>query len=449
MWVGEQSFVSPTRRRIGTIVAQHLSRLMVVPSGGFREVLAKLNLTDRFQVFRATHLEQGLCGRCGNVGDHFTHVCPMASRHARNLAKRSTGTIGRLRGYSQRLWSGTEGASTFMSEGEPLPLDAEGATRQDVLQAFLHGHRLLELLPLLHKHGVQTIDDLDTLNFEELDFAEVDSDTLHTQLEELKALKEERDEQIMHRQSEEELQSQHLAFLSHFKIEAGTEAALMRSELEQALKEDGQENLVKMFDSPIFLDSEDLRDLSDLQARVRQSHNLVLLLTANVLLRPWVLIELVTAMEYNVRVVPVEIKKPGKGFSFPDEEFYAKLRKGQILDTVCTTLLKEEGLSLADIERAVRMVFKKIAVPYSPHRPESIRKAEVRALLKQVRLRPPTNGPGARASLDGAAWRESSAMQNTTSASKRAAYAVKKSSSGVLTGDRKSDRRGIPEHDLW
>ncbi len=63
--------------------------------------------------------------------------------------------------------------------------------------------------------------------------------------------------------SREKLRSEHLAFLSHFKVEAGTEAALMRAELEAEIRSDKSRNLGESFDAPVFLDSEDLDDLQD------------------------------------------------------------------------------------------------------------------------------------------------------------------------------------------
>merc|ERR1712012_549996 len=120
------------------------------------------------------------------------------------------------------------------------------------------------------------------------------------QVELLNALLIEKREQRVIQDSEDEISSQHLIFLSHFKLEAGTEAALMRAELEHVLRAEGSVAM-ETFNAPIFLDSEDLYDLEDLQARVRQSHNLVLLLTHRVLSRPWVLVELVTAVSSSVR----------------------------------------------------------------------------------------------------------------------------------------------------
>merc|ERR1740116_153343 len=96
----------------------------------------------------------------------------------------------------------------------------------------------------------------------------------------------------------------HMIFISHYKVEAGTEAALMQKDLERLVMQDPA-NKHSGFKVPVFLDCEDLKDLADLQEHVRRSHNLLLLLTSEVLTRPWVLIEIVTAMKGGVRVVPV------------------------------------------------------------------------------------------------------------------------------------------------
>merc|ERR1712019_38561 len=133
-----------------------------------------------------------------------------------------------------------------------------------------------------------------------------------------------------------------------------------------------------MFNVPVFLDSEDLFDLDDLQVHVRRSHNLVLLLTKDVLLRPWVLVEVVTAVQADLRVLLVEVHKRGTVFKFPDDDFYCQLLAGQFLDVSSEALLRERGIELKHVESALREVFKKIAMPYSPHRPESIRRAEIK-----------------------------------------------------------------------
>merc|ERR1739848_653008 len=107
-------------------------------------------------------------------------------------------------------------------------------------------------------------------------------------------------------------------------------------------------------------DSEDLTNLSLLQSRVRQSHNLALLLTKNVLSRPWVLVEIVTAFGAGVHVVPVLLLRGFDQFLFPNDEFYASLRDGSLLGESGCELLKDCGIDIADVEQAMRSTFKRI-----------------------------------------------------------------------------------------
>jgi len=379
MWVGEQSFVNPARRRNHTIIARTLTRLMMLPSNSFHELISQLGLQARFNAFRETQLEKGLCGRCGDVGDHFTHVCPQFTPGS---------TPWR---FSKKGRCGT-GTAIFEEETP--------RAKGDHLQAYLHGHRLMSLMPLLESQGVQTVEDLEHVNLQELKLLVGHDEHRLVQVELLQALQEDKKKHDFILMNDGEMKSEHLIFLSHFKLEAGTEAALMRGEIESLLRQNGDEAVFEWFNSPIFLDSEDLYNLEDLTRRVRKTHNLVLLLTKDVLTRPWCLVELVCAVNYGVRILPVQVMKRGDSFSFPDEDFYTKLLGGQLLDHSCMALLTEHGIELGDVEKAIKSVFKKIALPYSPHRSETIRRAEVQALLKQVRPRNPhsDNNVGARRS---------------------------------------------------
>jgi len=189
----------------------------------------------------------------------------------------------------------------------------------------------------------------------------------------------------------------HFVFLSHYKAEAGTEAALIRTELEQAIRKDPGHH-GHSFDEPIFLDSDNLDDLRELQEKVCTAHNLVLLLTQDVLSRPWVLVEIVTAMREGVRVILVNVSKPGTQFVYPDDAFYARFREGDFLDDDAVELLERCDCTMEEVEDAIREAFQKIAVPYSPHKGAGIRRAEIGALLKQCRLKSAAAG---KAALDG------------------------------------------------
>jgi hypothetical protein len=157
---------------------------------------------------------------------------------------------------------------------------------------------------------------------------------------------------------EEENESEdHLIFLSHFKAEAGTEATLMQEALTLMVKHEEDSHEAQRFQSPIFLDSEDLEDLSTLTNHVQRSHNLVLLLTPSVFQRPWCLVEIVTAVDNGIPFVPVEVQRPGIKFQYPDETFYAELKAGHSLTHANMQILKNLEIGLAEVEDAIRQVF--------------------------------------------------------------------------------------------
>jgi len=380
MWIGEMAFMSATRRRWNfTVATVTLTRLMMVPCEGFHELLSSLGLKTRFNTFRETHLEQGLCGRCGSLGDHFTHACPKGSSALSSAT--SMAWLRRHKEQQLKRWMPGSSSPEWVSEEE------HDGTPTITL-------RLEDVLPLLQSQGVETLEELRAVKLEDLLREAGEDAALLTQVELLQTLQAEQREHELFASNRDEMMSQHLVFLSHYKNEAGTEAALMRTEFEQIMKKDRCMDLSQFFTAPIFLDSEDLFDLEELQVRVQKSHNLLLLLTDGVLLRPWVLVELVTAVRNAVRVVLVTVSRQGLAFTFPDEGWYTALLAGEVLDESGEALLQEHGIQLIDVEQACRHVFKKIALPYSPHRPESIRTAEIRALLKQIRIRSLAEGTG-------------------------------------------------------
>lgn len=81
------------------------------------------------------------------------------------------------------------------------------------------------------------------------------------------------------------------AFMSHAKAEAAMEARFVQAWLEQKLE------------ASIFLDSDDLRDLTQLTQHVRDSDVLVLIQSQNVLTRPYCLLELLTAIKEGVPII--------------------------------------------------------------------------------------------------------------------------------------------------
>ena len=92
------------------------------------------------------------------------------------------------------------------------------------------------------------------------------------------------------------LRGKYCAFLSHYKTEAATEARLCQFELEKMLK------------GPVFIDSDDLKDLRLLTEHVRQADVLVLLLTQKLFTRPWCLLEIYTAITSDVPIVALAVR---------------------------------------------------------------------------------------------------------------------------------------------
>lgn len=286
---------------------------------------------------------RGLCGRCGSLGDHFADRCPT------------------IQGFC--------GA----------PVVSEEASKE--VRHFLHTHGLEDLTPAVSRLGVATLDDfrnIDTMQLVE----EAGHDGVTVGTKEIQAISETSIDNFFERMASkvQAMMRKHYLFLSHYKLEAGTEASLMCIELEKLLDEDetrpaqGTEDLV-------FVDSEDLDKLNDLQTHVRNSCNLVLLLTKGVLTRPWVLVELATAVQAKVPVLPVKVSKRGSEFEYPDELFYQDFANGRLLEEEGYSVLKAARLDIGDITKALRGIFSRIAVPYSPHGRAVIRKAELQALL--------------------------------------------------------------------
>ena len=66
-----------------------------------------------------------------------------------------------------------------------------------------------------------------------------------------------------------------------------------------------KDKLCEKLGAPVFIDSDDLMDLRQLQLQVTQSDVLVLFQTRNLLTRPWCLVEIFTALKNEVPIVAV------------------------------------------------------------------------------------------------------------------------------------------------
>ena len=100
------------------------------------------------------------------------------------------------------------------------------------------------------------------------------------------------------------LQKPYAAFISHMKAETSMESRFLQTELERKLER------------RCFLDSDDLRDLSDLEQHVRDSDVLILVQSQSVLTRPYCILEILTAMEAGVPIVGVALCKHAFPYCF-------------------------------------------------------------------------------------------------------------------------------------
>lgn len=184
----------------------------------------------------------------------------------------------------------------------------------------------------------------------------------------------------------EEMKSDdHFIFLSHFKEESGTEAVLLQEALTDNIRSN-KHHPARDFKSPVFLDSENLVDLTKLQKSLACSYNLVVLLTPGVFTRPWCLVELCQSVRNKANLLPVEIQRPGMHFVYPNAAFYEKLRTGALLDDAGWSLLQAESVDKEELEEAIRAICKKIALPFSPHKSAGVRKAEMLNILERCSM---------------------------------------------------------------
>ena len=137
------------------------------------------------------------------------------------------------------------------------------------------------------------------------------------------------------------------AFLSHFKHECGTEARLVQQNLKQIIVK----GPIKGGGHDIFLDSDDLSDLRNLLQHVKDTQVLVLLQSKGVLTRPWVIMELHTAITSGVPIVALNVQKGSCPYDYPAaSEFLLHFDKDiDIANPGAAQLLIDWGIDPVDV----------------------------------------------------------------------------------------------------
>ena len=129
------------------------------------------------------------------------------------------------------------------------------------------------------------------------------------------------------------------AFVSHFKREAALEARWIQTELQGSL------------DRRVFLDSDDLRDLSSLRTHVLESDCLVLVQSRDVLTRPYCILELLWAVEAGKPIVGVNLDRHSFPYDFAKANDFLSHLDTALAEANPSSLevLKEHGVT--DIKR--------------------------------------------------------------------------------------------------
>lgn len=139
------------------------------------------------------------------------------------------------------------------------------------------------------------------------------------------------------------LDSEYCCFLSHFKLEAASDARIMKDKLGDILG------------APVFLDSDDLMDLRALTDAVKRSDVLILLQTRGLLTRPWCLVEIHTAISANIPIVAVHINGTFK-YDFEEaqqfmENFEVELERR---NPGAGELLRQHDIDVVELGRMLR-----------------------------------------------------------------------------------------------
>lgn len=149
-------------------------------------------------------------------------------------------------------------------------------------------------------------------------------------------------------------------FISYYRAETGPDARLLHSVLE-----------AEMCEEDVFLDATDATDLKGILCSLHRSRALLLVLSARVLERPWVLLEVYEALTLNLPIVCVNIA--GGGYAFDKAAAYLANIETELeqRDPSAMHELREKlckrGVSLADLQaRLSARIPSIIAVPFDP-----------------------------------------------------------------------------------
>jgi hypothetical protein len=126
-------------------------------------------------------------------------------------------------------------------------------------------------------------------------------------------------------------------FLSHHKAACAMEARFLK------------EKLGHLLGAQAFLDSDDLFNLTSLIDHVRDSGVLAIVQSANVLDRPWCLLELYAAIEAAVPIIAITVQGKGYDFARAADQLLHLETKLDVVNPGACALLENEGVDPLDV----------------------------------------------------------------------------------------------------
>jgi hypothetical protein len=165
-------------------------------------------------------------------------------------------------------------------------------------------------------------------------------------------------------------------FLSHNKAEAAAEARMAKDFLSRALE------------AEVYLDSDNLLDLRQLLDGVQQSDVLVLFQTRSLLSRPWVILEIFTAIQHQIPIVTVRVQGLGAApYDFEDaqrflDNFTVELERR---NPGAGKMITDNGFDLASVGEELRRVVPSIiSKDYTPSASANVLHAQILDLVQAM-----------------------------------------------------------------
>lgn len=127
---------------------------------------------------------------------------------------------------------------------------------------------------------------------------------------------------------------------------------------------------------PVFLDADSLFDLDSLVSHIDRSKNMLVLLSEETLKRPFVIVEIVTALRNDIPLIPVPMVKDFEFRKYVGNEKLSSELLGHF-DAQAIALFRQHGIRMPEIARAINSLFNVIAQPFYSHSSESVQRAQV------------------------------------------------------------------------